>query len=50
MVLPAGGKYNGEIQCNRAGTTLRDPVVTGAYPQYACDVSQLAFFWNLADV
>ena len=38
MMLPSGGQYNGEVQCNRAGTTLRDPIVTGALPQYACDV------------
>jgi len=37
-MLPSGGQYNGEVQCNRAGTTLRDPIVTGALPQYACDV------------
>jgi hypothetical protein len=45
MMLPSGGQYNGEIQCNRAGTTLRDPVVTGALPQYACDVCLLSLLY-----
>lgn len=39
MDLPSGGTYNGEIQCNRAQTTMGDPYNTAAKPQYACDVS-----------
>jgi hypothetical protein len=40
MVLPAGGRYQGEVYCGRGGTTYRDPKVTTPLPQYACNVSR----------
>lgn len=39
MELPAGGRYTGDVQCNRAGSRLRDPAITRPLPEYACDVS-----------
>jgi len=40
MVLPSGGKYSGDVHCNRYGSRTRNPNITTPLPQYACDVSQ----------
>lgn len=37
LELPAGGRYTGDVQCNRAGSRLRDPAITRPLPEYACD-------------
>ncbi|KAL7423042.1 hypothetical protein Q5752_002341 [Cryptotrichosporon argae] len=36
MWLPSGGKYVGELSCNRGYTSYRRPDVTGALMYYAC--------------
>jgi hypothetical protein len=40
MILPAGGRYSGDVHCNRYGTRQRNPAITEPLPQYACNVSQ----------
>ena len=43
MELDSGGTFVGELQCNRAGTTYRDPVRTDPIPHFACDVRRRLF-------
>ena len=42
MVLESGSNYTGELGCNRAWTTMRNPAMTGPLNYYACPVGFLS--------